>query len=185
MVRASTITNGTLLNPAMLEWFDEFLRGANNGFASGARPKVDYAQRVPGSAVEAPHWEVYLHGGRTPTGRDAVAWAREAVARGAGELLVTSMDADGHQAGYDLPLLRAVRAAVEVPVIASGGAGTPEHLYDALTAGGADAVLAASIFHFGTYDLASIKAYLAGRGIPVRPLRPAADAAASAAGSTR
>ena len=101
--------------------------------------------------------------------------AREATERGAGELLVTSMDTDGHQRGYDLPLLRAISDAVEVPVIASGGAGTPEHLYDALTVGGADAVLAASIFHFGTYDIASIKAYLAGRGIAVRPTRAAAQ----------
>jgi len=115
-------------------------------------------------------WAVYTHGGRTPTGTDAVAWAREAVERGAGELLVTSMDTDGRREGYDLPLLRAISDAVEVPVIASGGAGTPEHLYDALTEGGADAVLAASIFHFGAYTIASLKAYLAGRGIPMRPV---------------
>lgn len=114
-------------------------------------------------------WEIYTHGGRTPTGRDAVDWAREAAERGAGELLVTSMDTDGHQSGYDLPLLRAIADAVEVPVIASGGAGTPEHLYDALTVGGADAVLAASIFHFGTYTIESLKTYLAGRGIAIRP----------------
>ncbi|RLT43965.1 MAG: imidazole glycerol phosphate synthase subunit HisF [Chloroflexi bacterium] len=133
------------------------------------------AKRVPGTPEGAPRWEIFVHGGRTPTGRDAVEWAREATERGAGELLVTSMDTDGHQRGYDLPLLRAISDAVEVPVIASGGAGTPEHLYDALTVGGADAVLAASIFHFGTYDIASIKAYLAGRGIAVRPTRAAAQ----------
>ena len=115
-------------------------------------------------------WEVYTHGGRTPAGLDVITWAREAVERGAGELLVTSMDTDGHREGYDLALLRAVADAVEVPVIASGGAGTPEHLYDALTEGGADAVLAASIFHFGTYTIASLKDYLAGRGIPMRPV---------------
>jgi cyclase len=126
------------------------------------------AKRVPGS--EAPQWEIFVHGGRTPTGKDAIEWAREAVRLGAGELLVTSMDTDGHQEGYDLELLRAVSDAVEVPVIASGGAGTPEHLYDALSQGGADAVLAASIFHFGTYDIASIKAYLAERGVPMRPV---------------
>ncbi len=114
-----------------------------------------------------------MHGGRTPTGKDAVEWAREAVRLGAGELLVTSMDTDGHQEGYDLELLRAINDAVEVPVIASGGAGTPEHLYEALAEGGADAVLAASIFHFGTYDIASIKEYLAARGIPMRPVSPA------------
>ncbi|HJM74815.1 MAG TPA: imidazole glycerol phosphate synthase subunit HisF [Dehalococcoidia bacterium] len=114
-------------------------------------------------------WEIYTHGGRTPTGRDAVEWAREAVDRGAGELLVTSMDTDGHQTGYDLPLLRSISDEVEVPIIASGGAGKPEHLYDALTEGGADAVLAASIFHFGTYDISTLKEYLSDRGIPMRP----------------
>ena len=114
-------------------------------------------------------WEIYVHGGRTPTGRDAVEWAREVVDRGAGELLVTSMDSDGHQTGYDLPLLRAITSEVEVPVIASGGAGKPEHLYDALTAGGADAVLAASIFHFGTYDIPTLKHYLTEHGLPMRP----------------
>ncbi len=118
-------------------------------------------------------WAVYTHGGRRETGRDAVEWAREAVERGAGELLVTSMDTDGHQQGYDLGLLRAISDAVDVPVIASGGAGEPAHLYDALTEGGADAVLAASIFHFGTYDIPSLKAYLAGRGLPMRPVTPA------------
>jgi cyclase len=122
--------------------------------------------RAPGAGER---WEIYTHGGRTPTGRDAVAWAREAVERGAGELLVTSMDSDGHQRGYDIPLLRAITGAVDVPVIASGGAGEPAHLYDALTAGGAAAVLAASIFHFGKYDIAHLKHYLAGRGVPMRP----------------
>jgi cyclase len=91
------------------------------------------------------------------------------VERGAGELLVTSMDSDGHQRGYDIPLLQAITGAVDVPVIASGGAGEPEHLYNALTEGGAAAVLAASIFHFGKYDIAFLKHYLAGRGVPMRP----------------
>ena len=117
-------------------------------------------------------WEVYTHGGRTATGRDAVTWWREAVERGAGELLVTSMDTDGHQQGYDIPLLRAIADEVDVPIIASGGAGQPEHLYEALTAGGADAVLAASIFHFGTHTIASLKDYLSARGVPMRPLAP-------------
>lgn len=117
-------------------------------------------------------WGVYTHGGRREVGRDAVEWAREAVGRGAGELLVTSMDTDGHQQGYDLKLLRAISDAVDVPVIASGGAGAPSHLYDALTEGGASAVLAASIFHFGTHDIGSLKAYLAGRGLPMRPVTP-------------
>jgi len=115
-------------------------------------------------------WEVFTHGGRTSTGRDAVEWAREAADRGAGELLVTSMDTDGHQDGYDLDLLRAMREAVQVPIIASGGAGTPEHFYDALVQGGADAVLAASVFHFGTITIPDLKAYLESRGVAVRPV---------------
>ena len=114
-------------------------------------------------------WEVYTHGGRTPTGLDAVKWAVRAVELGAGEFLLTSMDADGQLAGYDLELTRAISRAVPVPVIASGGAGNLEHLYQAFTEGEADAVLAASIFHFGTYSIAQAKEYLESRGIPVRP----------------
>jgi cyclase len=115
-------------------------------------------------------WEVYSHGGRMSTGLDAVEWAVEAARRGAGELLVTSMDTDGHQRGYDIDLLRAISEAVSVPVIASGGAGSPEHMAAALTEGRADAVLAASIFHFGTFTIREVKEYLAARGIPVRPV---------------
>jgi len=112
-------------------------------------------------------WEVVTHGGRRPRGRDAVAWVREGVERGAGEILLTSIDADGTRAGYDLELLRAVVAAVGVPVIASGGAGEPAHLAAALEAGAA-AVLAASIFHQGTYDVQQVKDYLEARGFPMR-----------------
>jgi len=125
-------------------------------------------------------WEVFTHGGRTPTARDVVEWAREAVERGAGELLVTSMDTDGHQDGYDLALLRAISDTVEVPIIASGGAGTPEHLYDAFTEGGADAVLAASIFHFGKYDIPFLKDYLTERGVPMRPVDSGVDSGVEA-----
>jgi cyclase len=114
-------------------------------------------------------WDVVTHGGRTPTGRDVVEWAREVCARGAGEILLTSMDRDGTQAGYDLDLLRAVGTAVPVPVIASGGVGTLDHMYTAVAEGGADAVLAASIFHFGTYRVREAKDYLAARGVTVRP----------------
>jgi len=113
-------------------------------------------------------WEVYVHGGRTPTGRDAVRWAKEAAARGAGEILLTSMDRDGTKLGYDLALTRAVAEAVPVPVIASGGVGTLKHLADGLTKGKADAALAASIFHFGTYTVPQAKRYLKRQGIPVR-----------------
>lgn len=125
------------------------------------------ARSIPG---EPGRWEVFTHGGRNPAGLDAVAWAREAVDRGAGELLVTSMDTDGHLQGYDIGMLRAISDAVSVPVIASGGAGGPEHMAEAFVEGHADAVLAASIFHFGTYKVAEVKSYLAGRGIAVRPV---------------
>jgi cyclase len=115
-------------------------------------------------------WQVYINGGRTPTGASAVEWARRVVELGAGELLLTSMDADGHKTGYDLELVRAISDAVSVPVIASGGAGNPHHLYEAVEIGKADAVLAASIFHFGTYRVKDVKEYLAARGVPVRPM---------------
>lgn len=113
-------------------------------------------------------WEVYSHGGRTPTGHDAIAWCREVAERGAGEILLTSMDRDGSGAGYDLEFVRAVVDAVPVPVIASGGVGTLAHLADGLAVGGADAVLAASIFHYGHHTIAEAKAFLADRGLPVR-----------------
>ncbi len=117
---------------------------------------------------EAPRWEVFTHGGRKPTGIDAVEWAAKMVERGAGELLVTSMDRDGTKAGYDLELLKAITGSVPVPVIASGGVGTLEHLYEGLAIGGADAVLAASIFHQGTFSIAETKEFLSRRGICVR-----------------
>jgi cyclase len=114
-------------------------------------------------------WGVYTHGGRETTGIDAVKWALRAVELGAGEFLLTSMDADGHLAGYDLELTKAISEAVPVPVIASGGAGNLDHLHQAFTQGKADAVLAASIFHFGTYSIAQAKEYLAAQGVPMRP----------------
>lgn len=113
-------------------------------------------------------WTVYLHGGRTPTEHDAVEWARRACDLGAGEILLTSMDRDGTKIGYDLELTRAIADAVPVPVIASGGVGTMEHMYEGLTAGGADAVLAASIFHFREISIRETKEYLHRRGIPMR-----------------
>ncbi len=113
-------------------------------------------------------WEVFLQGGRKPTGRDAISWAREAAQRGAGEILLTSMDGDGTKAGYDLELTRAVADSVGVPVIASGGAGNIDHIYDALTIGGAEAALVASIVHYGTYTIGQIKTELAARGVDVR-----------------
>lgn len=123
------------------------------------------AKRIDNSAER---WQVYTHGGRTPMGLDAVAWAKQGEALGAGEILLTSMDRDGMKDGYDLALTRAVADAVTIPVIASGGAGTLDHLYEALVVGGADAALAASIFHFREYAIEDAKTYLRGRGVPVR-----------------
>lgn len=113
-------------------------------------------------------WEVFINGGRVPTGLEAVAWAREVEHLGAGEIVLTSMDADGTRDGYDLEITRAVADAVSIPVVASGGAGSPEHLFKALTDGHASAALAASIFHFGKYSIPETKRYLAERGVPVR-----------------
>jgi len=113
-------------------------------------------------------WEVHINGGRVPTGLEAVAWAQQVAELGAGEIVLTSMDADGTKAGYDLEMTRAVSEAVPIPVVASGGAGSPEHLLQALTLGKADAALAASIFHYQEYGIRATKAYLAERGVPVR-----------------
>jgi cyclase len=126
------------------------------------------AKRLPMGDGDPLRWEVYINGGRVPTGLDAVAWAQEAEDRGAGEILLTSMDADGTQNGYDVTLLRAVTDVVRIPVIASGGAGRLEHFYQALTDGGASAALAASLFHYKQLTIAQVKAYLEDRGVPVR-----------------
>ena len=142
----------------------ELVRAAAERFGAQAIVvAVDARQTGPG------RWEVFVHGGRTPTGRDAVAWCEEAAALGAGELLLTSMDRDGTRAGYDLELTRTVSDRVTVPVIASGGVGELEHLAAGFLEGHADAVLAASIFHFGEHTVGEAKRYLAGRGVPVRP----------------
>jgi cyclase len=126
------------------------------------------AKRRPVVTGGAPTFEVYTHGGRRPTGQDAVAWAREAEELGAGEILLTSMDRDGTRDGYDLELTRAIAEAVGIPVIASGGVGTLAHLYEGLVLGRADAVLVASIFHFGQHTVPEAKRYLQARGVPVR-----------------
>ena len=126
------------------------------------------ARRVPESSDEAPRWEVYTHGGRRATGIDAVQWAQRMQQAGAGEVLLTSMDRDGTREGFDLLLTRTVSDAVSIPVIASGGVGNLQHLADGVTKGGANAVLAASIFHFGQYTIDEAKAYMAERGIAVR-----------------
>jgi cyclase len=126
---------------------------------------IDAKRRDSGSG-----WDVYMNGGRLKTDHEAVAWAREAERLGAGEILLTSMDRDGTKNGYDVELTRAISDALDIPVIASGGAGTPEHFYGALSdeGGGADAALAASLFHYGELEIADLKRYLANRDLPVR-----------------
>ncbi|QAR34424.1 imidazole glycerol phosphate synthase subunit HisF [Geovibrio thiophilus] len=124
---------------------------------------IDAKMKADGSG-----WEVYTHGGRKPTGIDVVEWAALMEKYGSGEILLTSMDKDGVKDGFDLRLTRAVADAVSIPVIASGGAGSPQHMYEGVTEGGADAVLAASIFHYKEYSIAEVKQYLADRGVPVR-----------------
>jgi len=154
-----SINTAAVLNPEIIS------EGAEK-FGSQCIVVAIDAKRVE-TACE-PRWEVYVYSGQRATGIDAVGWAKRVVALGAGELLLTSMDADGHRAGYDIELTRAIAGAVSVPVIASGGAGTLEDLYQALVAGKADAVLAASIFHYGVHSISETKEYLAQRGIPVR-----------------
>jgi len=156
------------VNTAAIENPDLITEGAER-FGSQCIVVAIDAKRRPDSDPVHPSWEVYTHGGRRPRGLDAVEWAVEAERRGAGEILLTSMDADGTQAGYDIPLTRAVADAVSIPVIASGGAGKPEHFYEALTAGGAQAALAASLFHYRQLSIGEVKAYLRKRGVIVRP----------------
>jgi len=155
------------LNTAALER-PAVIREAVERFGSQCIVVAIDARREPGRPGEPDRWGVYTHGGRRPAGRDAIEWARQAVALGAGEILLTSMDRDGTKDGYDLELTRTVSQSVSVPVIASGGAGSLEHLYEGLVEGCADAALAASIFHFGTHTITEAKAYLRGRGVEVR-----------------
>jgi len=152
----------------------EFVTAASRRFGAQCVVVAIDPKRVVRSGREI--WEVHVHGGRVATGLEAVGWAREVERRGAGEILLTVMDADGTRDGYDIEITRAVAEAVGIPVIASGGAGSPEHICRVLTEGLADAALAASIFHFGTYSIADTKRYLAERGVSVRP--PAARSVA-------
>jgi cyclase len=143
----------------------EFVREAAAMFGSQCIVVAIDAKRVNG------HWEIFIHGGRNPTGMDACEWAEKMAAYGAGELLLTSMDRDGTKAGYDLELTKAVSERIPIPVIASGGVGNLEHIYEGLTAGKASAALAASIFHYREYSISECKKYLYDRGIPVRLVR--------------
>jgi cyclase len=153
------------INTAAVQSPELVARGAER-FGSQCIVVAIDARRVEGD--KELRWEVLTHGGRRPTGQDAVEWAKQAVSLGAGELLLTSWDADGQRTGYDLELTRIISSSVTVPVIASGGAGNLDHLYEALVSGQADAVLAASIFHYRTYSIKEAKQYLLERGIPIR-----------------
>ena len=144
----------------------DFVRAGCERFGSQCIVVAIDAKRVAGA--EPPRWAVFIHGGRTPTGLDAVEWAQRMEEYGAGEILLTSMDRDGTKAGYDIALTRAIVDAVHVPVIASGGVGTLEHIYAGVTAGGATAALAASIFHYREYTVQQCKDFLAARGVPIR-----------------
>ncbi|MEA3251733.1 MAG: imidazole glycerol phosphate synthase subunit HisF [Pseudomonadota bacterium] len=145
----------------------DFVREAAERFGSQCIVVAIDAKRVSADG-ETPRWEIFTHGGRKPTGLDAIDWARKMVNYGAGELLLTSMDRDGTKSGFDLDVTRAIAEAVAVPVIASGGVGNLDHLVEGVTRGGADAVLAASIFHFGEYTIPDAKRYLAEHGIEMR-----------------
>jgi imidazole glycerol-phosphate synthase subunit HisF len=157
----------------------EFVRAAARRFGRQCIVVNIDPKRVDRDGKEV--WEVHVNGGRVPTGLEAVAWAREVERLGAGEIVLTSMDADGTRNGYDLPMTRAVSDAVEVPVVASGGAGHPDHLRAALDEGGASAALAASIFHYRQFTIAETKDHLARHGVPVRRVAVAGDAAPAAA----
>ena len=146
----------------------EFVRAAAEKFGSQC-----IVVAIDAKEVASGKYEIFTHGGRNPTGLDAVDWARRMVELGAGELLLTSMDRDGTKQGYNIPLTRAIADAVTVPVIASGGVGTLDHLVEGVRDGHASALLAASIFHFGTYSLAEAKAHMAAQGLPVRPIAAA------------
>ena len=169
-VNTAAVNEPALLSRGAAQFGNQCIVLAIDAKRVGAGAAVSQHGPVDLALEEGSRWEVYTHGGRAPTGMDAVKWACRAVELGAGEILLTSMDTDGQLTGYDLDLTRAISQAVPVPVIASGGAGDLDHLYQAFTEGKADAVLAASIFHFGTYSIAQAKEYLADRGIPVRPL---------------
>jgi len=167
----------TSLNSAAVQNPKLLTEGAQRFGAQCVVLAIDARRIIPGDPDQTPRWEVYTHGGRRPTGIDAVEWAVHGVDLGAGEILLTSMDADGTLAGYDLKLTKAVASAVSVPVIASGGAGSLQDFADVLTIGQADAALAASLFHDGRLSIPELKGFLASKGIQVRPAQPSPDSA--------
>ena len=154
-----SVNSAAVKNPALIE------QAASRFGSQCVVVAIDAKRKMDGSG-----FEVYLNGGRVATGIDAVKWAQDACRLGAGEILLTSMDCDGTKAGYDLELTKLVSSSVNIPVIASGGAGTMEHFYDALTTGGADAALAASLFHYKELEICEVKEYLIDRGVPIRPV---------------
>ncbi len=170
-VNTAAVENPTLVSRAAEKFGSQCVVVAIDakrwGTADGRLPPTNAAQQWAVSS-ERSSWQVYTHGGRTPTGRDVLAWARQVEARGAGEILLTSMDRDGTHEGYDIQLTRRVADAVSIPVIASGGAGRAEHFAQVLIEGHADAALAASLFHFGELTIAQVKAHLVERGVAVR-----------------
>ena len=156
-----SLNTAAIVDPSIID-------GASAQFGAQCVVVAIDAKRRAAGGDDVPEWEVYTHGGREPAGRSVLDWAREVADRGAGEILLTSMDRDGTGRGFDLELLRAVSSAVPVPVIASGGGGSPQDLCDAVLVGGADAVLAASIFHFGRYSIREVKEYMASSNLQVR-----------------
>ncbi|MGQ9719814.1 MAG: imidazole glycerol phosphate synthase subunit HisF [Candidatus Jordarchaeum sp.] len=165
-----SINTSAVENPELI--FQSARRFGSQCIVVAIDAKRVYENRTDRIVVDTPEgkcwWDVYTYGGRKPTGIDAIKWAIQVEEKGAGEILLTSMDCDGTKNGYDIPLTRKICEAVNIPIIASGGAGNLEHIYEVLTAGKADAALAASIFHYGTYTIKEVKKYLAERNVPVR-----------------
>jgi len=159
------------LNSAAVRNPDLITQGAELAGSQAIVVAIDAKRQQPTTSNQQLKWEVYVAGGRTPTGLDVIEWVHEAERRGAGEILLTSMDADGTKNGFDLELTRAVAEAVNIPVIASGGAGRLEHFLEAVTVGKAEAALAASLFHYNELTIADVKDYLAANGVPVRPVK--------------
>ena len=172
-----SINSGAVADPDIIR------QGAESFGSQCIVGAIDAQRRQAAEADEAPSWEIYVHGGRRATGIDALEWVEELVDRGAGELVLNSIDADGTREGYDLALNRAVAERVTVPIVASGGCGTVEHIYDVLTEGQASAALAASVFHFQDYTIPEVKAYLRERGVIVRDYDLASGAEPTGAGA--